>query len=265
MRFPKLRTASALAGSLTTRLTSFVGRDAELGALELLLEQNPAAYAHRSGRHRKAELGSELARQVAPDFPDGAWQVNLASLSEPSAVRATIARTLGLYDGPLDSAAARLDAYLADAPPAARARQLRAPARRGPGGVRPAIRIARDCASIATSRAPLRLAGEQEIPVPPLPVDSAAIQLFLDRARAARPAIRGTPEETQHIAGICVALDGLPLGIELAAARVVTLPLAAIAERLARHQPLPGHGYRDLPPQRHQNSRRHHRLELTTC
>ena len=87
--------------------------------------------------------------------------------------------------------------------------------------------------------------------MPPLPVDSAAIQLFLDRARAARPALRGTPEETQHIAGICVALDGLPLGIELAAARVLTLPLAAIAERLARHQPLPGHGYRDLP-QRHQ-------------
>ncbi len=110
---------------------------------------------------------------------------------------------------------------------------------------------------VVTSRAPLRLAGEQEFPVPPLAVDGAtadhvtaepaATQLFLDRARAARPALRGTREDKQLIGSICAALDGLPLGIELAAARVATLPLTAIAERLALHQPLPGTGYRDLP------------------
>ena len=249
-QFPQLRTASASVGNLTIRLTSFIDRADELAALQRLLEHNRLVTLTGPGGTGKTSLALELARQVAPDFPDGAWQVNLASLSEPSAVRATIARTLGLYDGPVDSAAARLDAYLAD-------RTLllvldnfehlldAAPEVSGLLSGSPGLRV------VATSRAPLRLAGEQEFPVPPLPVDSAAIQLFLDRARAARPALRGTPEETQHIAGICVALDGLPLGIELAAARVLTLPLAAIAERLARHQPLPGHGYRDLP-QRHQ-------------
>src|SRR5215212_3044557 len=112
---------------------------------------------------------------------------------------------------------------------------------------------------LATSRAPLRLLGEQEFPVAPLPTpppdvndeaqlaDNPAVRLFTERARAVDPRFSATSDSLQDIAEICRRLDGLPLAIELAAARVRVLTPSALRERLERRLPLLVGGLRDAP------------------
>ncbi len=111
---------------------------------------------------------------------------------------------------------------------------------------------------LATSRAPLRLSAEQDFPVAPLPVpepsetaalaiESPSVRLFAERAGRVRPGYRLGPDEAPAVAEICRRLDGLPLGIELAASRMALLPAHTIAERLGRQLDLPGAGARDLP------------------
>ena len=111
------------------------------------------------------------------------------------------------------------------------------------------IRVSPRSRFVVTSRAPLRVTGEHEMPMAPLGVrgeDSAARRLFVERARAVRPSWDPGPDG-EVVDEICALVDGLPLGIELAAARVSLLPLAAIRDRLAARLPLPGSGARDVP------------------
>ena len=120
------------------------------------------------------------------------------------------------------------------------------------------LRVAPGLTIVATSRAPLRVAGEQEFPVPPLPVPGAgaaidealandAIRLFVDRAERVRPEYLLVAEDVDAVAEICRRLDGLPLGIEIAASRMALLPARDIADRLGRRLDLPGSGPRDVP------------------
>src|SRR5581483_5680490 len=99
---------------------------------------------------------------------------------------------------------------------------------------------------LATSRIPLRLSGEHEYPVPPLPTDDG-VDLFAARARALDPGFEVTDANIAHVANICRRVDGLPLAIELAAARTRVLPPAAIAERLGQALDLLTGGAQDLP------------------
>ena len=191
----------------------------------------------------KTSLAVETARRAADRFGDGAWFVPLADLEDPRDVRATIARTIGLHDGPGRPAAEGLRPYLADRSMLLVLdnfeRLLDAS-----GDVADLLDASPASRIIVTSRAPLRIGGEQEYPVQSLGADCP--RLFAERARSVRPGWDAGADSVV-VDEVCALLDRLPLGVELAAARVAHLPLAAIRDRLLAHLPLPGSGPRNVP------------------
>lgn len=243
--FPPLRTGRPSRGNLPERMTSFLGRARALEDLTALLETNRLVTLTGPGGIGKTSLAAELGREWQDRVPDGVWFVGLEAMSDPTMLRAQIARSLGLFDGPDRPAAAGLQPFLADRSALLlldnfehvldAAAEVSAILRESPG-----TRI------VVTSRAPLRIQGEQDYPVPTLAEGDAGVDLFVERARAARPGWAAGPDRS-IVAEICAMLDGLPLGIELAAARVSVLPLPAIRDRLAARLPLPGSGPRDVP------------------
>jgi len=245
--FPPLRGTLGSTGNVPARVTSFVGREAELERLQQLLAANRLVTLTGPGGAGKTSLSVELARQVGEGYPDGAWLVDLSPLRDPSLVKATVARTVGLYDGVAGAAADRLEDHLADRTTLLILDNFEQ-VLEAAGTVSDLLRAAPRLAVVVASRAPLRIAGEQEFPVGPLAGGEAdGNRLFLERARAVRPDLRLSAADEAAVAEICRLLDGLPLGIELAAARVGTLPIPAIRDRLASKLPLPGSGPRDLP------------------
>lgn len=252
--FPPLRGGADGAIHLPTRLTSFVGRDGELQTLGRLLGEVRLLTLTGPGGSGKTSLALELARRHGSGFADGTWFVPLQTVRDPAEVRGAIARSIGLYDGSAAPAAERLAGYLAERTALLVVDNFEQVLDAAPDLVEllvaaPGVRI------VVTSRAPLRVAGEQEYPVRPLDLDHPvagdaepeAVRLFSDRARSARPALEIGGPERALVRAICALVDGLPLGIELAAARASALPLAVIRDRLAAGLPLPGSGPRDLP------------------
>jgi predicted ATPase/class 3 adenylate cyclase len=252
--FPPIRTGSSSAGNLPPRLTSFIARESELQELAGLLEGARLVTLTGPGGIGKTSLAIELARATAGTFPDGAWVVPLDAVAEPAGVSAAIARTLAIYDGPgrpvidgvihfltgrrtllvLDNFEHVLEAA---------------------GDVATLLRGAPELRVVVTSRAALRIAGEQEYPLGVLGATdaanggadpAAAVRLFVERAGAVRPGWK-PGEDAPVLDQICRLVDRLPLGIELAAARVAMLSPATIRDRLAARLPLPGAGPRDVP------------------
>jgi non-specific serine/threonine protein kinase len=207
----------------------------------------------------KTRLALALAARLADDFPDGVFFVNLAPITDHHLIAPAVAHTLGLHDAGPEALLARLQAFL-------RERRLllvldnfehvldAAPF------LTDLLRAAPDLSILVTSRARLRLSGEHGHGVPPLELanpsdhvayeavaESPAVQLFVARAQAVQDTFALTPEVAPAIAAICRRLDGLPLAIELAAARVSVLPPAALLARLEHRLPLLTGGGRDLP------------------
>ena len=186
-------------------------------------------------------------------MPDGAWFVGLDALEDSNQVGPAIARTIGLFDGTLGQAVDALPGFLAE-----RSMLLVLDnfehVLDASGIVASLLRSSPGSRFVVASRSPLHLSGEQEYPVRPLPTvtergqdgDTAAVRLFIERARAVRTGW-DPAADAPVIAEICTLLDGLPLGIELAAARMSLLPAVAIRDRLAARLPLPGAGPRDAP------------------
>jgi predicted ATPase/class 3 adenylate cyclase len=253
--FPPIRTSAAASGNLPARLTSFLARESELRDLGALLHTSRLVTITGPGGIGKTSLAIELARGREDEFPDGAWFVPLDVVSEPDQVPAAIARAVRIYDGPGAPILERLARNLADR------RMLlvldnfehlldAAPL------VAELLRSAPELKIVVTSRAPLHLGGEHEYPVRPLAAsaasdvagsdDSPAVRLFIERASAVRPGWK-TDEEGSVVEEIVRLVDGLPLGIELAAARAAVLPAPVIRDRLAARLPLPGAGPRDVP------------------
>ena len=214
------------------------------------------------GGSGKTRLALELARAAADDFPDGVHVVDLAPLADPELVPPTIAQGLGL-SGPLNRP---LVGAIADFLRDRRALLLldnfehllvAAPLVAELLSLTPSLRV------LVTSRAPLRVSGEQELSVPPLSLpaedrldlENEAVQLFAQRAAAVLPAFTLDEGNLPIVASIARRLDGLPLALELAAARVRVLPPAAMLPRLQRALPLLVGGPRDLP-ERQQTLRR---------
>ena len=245
-------------GRLPRPLTSFVGRERELSAARQLLENSRLLTFTGPGGCGKTRLCVGLAAEVASDYPDGVYFVPLAPVRDPGLVLSSIARCLGLQE----SAARPLAERLADHVRGRRLlivldnfEHLLAAAE----VVADLLTGAGDLRIMVTSRSPLRVAGEQECPVPPLalpdlraqasPADVAAcesVRLFAERAAAVLPGFAVTRQNAASIAQIVCRLDGLPLAIELAAARVRLLPPEAIVARLEHSLVLLTGGGRDL-------------------
>ncbi len=243
---------AAPRGNLPTPVTSFVGRGAELAEARRLLGRSRLVTLTGSGGSGKTRLAIELARTSLDAFPDGVWLVELEAVGDPAAVPAALAAALGIGEGaPLGMAgetsrllADRLIDYL-------RGKELlvvldncehliEACAHLAEGVLRSAPRTR----FLATSRERLGVGGEALLAVPPLSVPGRqeltrgqiarfdAVQLFVDRATDVRPAFVLDADTAPAVAHICRRLDGIPLAIELAAARVRILPPPQIAARL---------------------------------
>lgn len=243
--FPPLRTSRPSAGNLPMRMTSFIGRDTDLAELESLLGRSRLVTLTGPGGIGKTSLGIELGRMWQDRVADGVWFVGLDAIDDPSMVRAEIARSLGLFDGPNRPAAEGLEHYLADRSMVFVIDNFEH-VLDGATEVTALLRASPRTRVIATSRAPLHLPGEQEYPVRSLAEDAASRDLFVQRAQAVRPGW-DPGADIDVLDEICAMLDGLPLGVELAAARISLLPLPAIRDRLAARLPLPGSGPRDVP------------------
>jgi predicted ATPase/class 3 adenylate cyclase/DNA-binding CsgD family transcriptional regulator len=231
--FPPLRTAkSARSHNLPAQLTSFVGRAGQLIEVRRLLLDNRLVTLSGAGGAGKTRLAIETAGQLPREFPDGVWWIDLAPVADSTVVPVAVARTLGLPDqtgrSPLDTVLRFINdrrillvldncEHLLDACGDVISRLL--------SGC-PRLTI------LTTSREPLSVAGEVTWRVPSLSLDDEAITLFTDRAQRARPGFQVVGDDADLVAGICRRLDGMPLAIELAAARVRALSLRQISDSL---------------------------------
>jgi predicted ATPase/DNA-binding SARP family transcriptional activator len=228
--------ATSVPATLPAPATSFVGREQDLAQVRALLADARLVTLVGPGGVGKTRLAAELA--AGWQAPDGVWLAELAGITDPAEVPAAVCAALGLQP-----AAAELARQLAD-------RQLLIVLDNCEHLVDSCARLAQEVVDgcpgvriLATSREPLTTSGERVYPVAPLPVpppavglgeamDVPALQLFADRAGAAVFGFRLTAGNLPAVAEICRRLDGLPLAIELACARLRTLPAAELAARL---------------------------------
>jgi predicted ATPase/class 3 adenylate cyclase/DNA-binding CsgD family transcriptional regulator len=222
--FPPLRVReAAVAHRLPIHLTSFVGRAAELTDVRGILAGSRLVTLTGAGGVGKTRLAAQLAASVGAEYPDGTWWVDLAPITDPDLVPVTVARTLGLPDQPGRSplhAAVQLIGirkilvvldnceHLLDASAAL---------------VSALLGVCEGLTVLATSREPIGVPGEVTWRVPSMPFDSEAAELFADRAIRARPGFTLSDDDAASVREICRRLDGMPLAIELAAARVRAL------------------------------------------
>ncbi len=259
--FPPLRSLEATPNNLPPQLDSFVGRDEAQAEVARLLSAHRLVTLTGAGGIGKTRLSLQVAARQLDAFSDGVWFVDLAPLAEPAFIAQTLAAVLGVREEAGGSVADAVLHYLGKRQVlvlldncehmveacAVFARRLLAA---GPG-----VKV------LASSRELLRLTGEQVFQVPALSVPEPAagdasggvaggvdggivgdvapaaaygdaVQLFVDRARAAQPAFRVDAASQRAVVQICGHLDGLPLAIELAAARTRALPVHTIAERI---------------------------------
>lgn len=246
--FPALRSLEATPNNLAQQLNRFIGRETVLPDLRGLLGQHRLVTLLGTGGIGKSRLALQLAAEVVEQFPDGVWFVELAPLDDGQRLPQAVASVLGVqgeHGRPLDEAlrrhvAGRCLLLVLDncehvlAPAAALAKSL--------------LQAGAGLTVLATSREPLRTAGELAYPVPPLGLPDTrpgtgastpeqllrheAVRLFVDRARSALPSFDLTTANAAAVVDICQRLDGIALALELAAARVRALPVQTMAERL---------------------------------
>ena len=221
--FPPLRVVGITRGAhLPVQLTRFIGRSTQIDDVVGLLSANRLVTLTGAGGVGKTRLALRVADELADSFADGAWFVDLAPVTEPDVVAVALARTLGLADLPGRSALDTVRNFVRD---------------------RTVLLVVDNCEHLldvcsdvvlslldagpglkvlATSREPIGVSGELTWRVPSLPVHSEAVELFIDRVRRIRPDFSASESDSLAVADICRRLDGMPLAIELAAARTRT-------------------------------------------
>jgi predicted ATPase/class 3 adenylate cyclase len=258
--FPPLKTLDSHPHNLPIQPTPLLGREEQVAAVIALLRRDGVRLVTLTGPGGigKTRLGVQVAGELVEDFPDGVWFVRLSRLTDPTLVVPTIAQTLGLKEHGSQPIAETLQEHLRTK----RTLLLLDNFEQVVGAVTEVAGLLAVCPGVrvlATSRLPLRLRGEKVCAVPPLPLATsgdaqvpervaqfAAVALFIERARDARSDFMMTAANAPAIADICARLDGLPLAIELAAARVRMLPPEALLARLAQGLHLLTGGARDL-------------------
>jgi predicted ATPase/class 3 adenylate cyclase/DNA-binding CsgD family transcriptional regulator len=231
--FPPLRGANDLANShLPTQLTSFVGRGTQISDIGKILRDNRLVTLTGAGGVGKTRLAVQVAEQVADAFPGGAWFVDLAPVTNPLVVPVTLARTLGLADQPGRSTMETVSKFVRDRKMLLLLDNCEHLLDASAALVVALLDAGPDVTVLATSREPIGVSGELTWRVPSLSVDGEAVELFVDRARRTRPDFQRTEGNSSTIAEICRRLDGMPLAIELAAARTRTLSLTQIVDSL---------------------------------
>lgn len=266
--FPPLRTLEITPNNLPTLLNTFVGRERERDEVKRLLSTTRLLTLTGTGGTGKTRLALQVAEESLGDYPHGVWLVELAAISDPDRVIETTAATLGLREEPGEPLRETLIRFLCG--------------RRVLLLIDNCEHVINECAAmiaailrgcdtvrvIATSRHSLGIAGERTWAVPPLSVlnpsrdlfqvsdivtvvsQYEAVRLFIDRAAAVKPGFEVTRQNAAAIAQICWRLDGIPLAIELAAARARVLTPEQISQRLDdRFRLLTGGGRSVLPHQ----------------
>jgi predicted ATPase/DNA-binding XRE family transcriptional regulator len=252
---------ASLAGALPVPLTRLLGREPEIATLQAMLVRDAARLVTVTGvgGSGKTRLALEVATRLRARFTDGVVFVDLSPLSDPELVVPSIAAALGVRDvagRPLGETLARALAPLRLLLVLDNCERVLAAA----PAIASLLLTSPGVTIVATSREPLHVRGEREFPLSPLPVPNAdqlpatadlaripAVALFVERAEASQPTFTLTAENAPVVAAICRQLDGLPLAIELAAARIKVLPAANLRTRLERRLPLLTGGARDMP------------------
>jgi predicted ATPase/class 3 adenylate cyclase len=233
-------------GNLPEPVTTFVGRDAELAAVASLLDTARLLTLTGPGGTGKTRLALALAGSVARRFPDGTWFVDLSPIRDPNLIPTAIASALGVHAVPDKPVLDALRDHLRERTLLLVLDNLEQLLPAAGVLVSDLVRTAPGLHVVVTSREILRVSGEQEYPVAPLP-DGDAIDLFVQRARLVRPDLVLGPDTQSDVEAIVARLEGLPLAVELAAARVRIFTPARILERLGRSLDVLGDGARDLP------------------
>ncbi|HEV2239021.1 MAG TPA: tetratricopeptide repeat protein [Ktedonobacterales bacterium] len=258
--FPPLKTLDDFLHNLPLQPTPLLDREEHLPALVALLRREHVRLVTLTGPGGigKTRLSIQVAAELLDAFPDGVWFVRLSRLSDPALVVPTIAQVFNLKE----SAGQPIAEVLRDHVRAKRLLLVLDNFEQVVGAASEVAELLQASAGLrvlVSSRTPLHLRGERVYPVPPLPLATpdrlppleqitqyAAVALFLERAQAVKPSFAITAANAPAIAEICARLDGLPLAIELAAARVRLLPPEALLARLATQPQLLSGGPRDM-------------------
>ena len=272
--FPPPRSLDARPNNLPTQLTTFVGRDKELAEALALLGGTRLLSLTGPGGTGKTRLSLQVAAAAADDFPDGIWFVALEPVREGALVAPTIARALGVADSRNRPAIDTLADHIGERRMLLVLDNFEQVVAAG-SDVADLLRRCPNIACLVTTRIVLRVSGEQEYAVPglPAPPDTSrlsevdrlnlpraireydldtlnqfeAVRLFIARASSIKPGFAVTNANAPAVAGISARLHGMPLAIELAAARIKLLTPDQILARLEHHLALLTAGSRDLP------------------
>ncbi|MCV6966130.1 LuxR family transcriptional regulator [Mycobacterium intermedium] len=231
--FPPLRTSKSVATSqLPVQLTNFIGRGAEVDDLRHTLAANRLTTLTGAGGAGKTRLAIEVAGQAAADFGDGVWYVDLAPIADPDLVAVATAGALHLADQPSRSTMDTIVRFVGDRRMLVLLDNCEHLLDATAALSTTLLSGCPELTLLTTSREPLGVAGEVTWRVPSLSVDDDAVELFVDRARRARSNFRLADDDTEAVREICRRLDGMPLAIELAAARARALSLEEIVDSL---------------------------------
>jgi predicted ATPase/class 3 adenylate cyclase len=257
--FPSLRSMDARPNNLPSQLTSFVGRRREIDEVKEALGRTRLLTLTGPGGAGKTRLSLQVASELLPEYGDGAFFAALAPITDTSLVMPTVATALGLGESPERSPLEQVSEHLRDKElllvldnfeqvidAASEVGQL--------------LTLTEKVRVLVTSREPLGLHGEGEYPVPPLGLPDTehlpslealsqfeSVALFIERAASVKPDFGVTNDNAPAVAEICARLDGLPLAIELAAARVKVLTPQAMLARLEHRLQVLSRGSRDVP------------------